>query len=356
MSPFRTVHIVHFYSSPGGIEVLSSRIIGGFPGREFRVFTIRPPVAGAVDVYEDTGVSRSYGSKSNVRAMISLLGYARRNRGDIFHLFNVGPFFLLAVRLAGVDSIVYSIRGTRYWDGFLQKLVRKSLWGIVPDKKISFISNSEYSKQVFHEKISRGTEIRVLYNPAGDSRFTPPATRIRRDALKIIYAGRLNTGKNLEKWVELAGKLHHDLKNTEFEIYGSGPLEEPLKAQIRALEAESYMSVKGFRKDIENVYREADFMLFLSEYESFGNVVVECILCGTPVIAADIPSMREIFLDYPDFLVPSDGDLGQQIHRKLIDHDHLSALALEASDNFRNRFSVKSHIAALENIYSSFDD
>ena len=54
-------------------------------------------------------------------------------------------------------------------------------------------------------------------------------------------------------------------------------------------------------------------MMFLSEYELFGNAVVESILCGTPVIASDIPSLREIFRNYPQFLVPADGRMGSDI-------------------------------------------
>ena len=351
-----TVHLVHFYSSPGGIEVLSSRIIKSFTEVSFRVFTIRPPVPGAIDVYEGSGVPRSFGSTINIRAMFRLMSHVRRNRSDIFHLLNAGPYFLLAARLAGATRIVYSIRGTRYWGDFFQRLVRKSIWRIALNSKIRFISNSEFSRQVFHEKIDHGADIKVLYNPVADSRFPLYAGRDRKEIMKIIYAGRLNDGKNLEKWVDLACQIHSDLDRTEFEIYGSGPLEEKLKEKITDLGASGYISVKGFRKDIENVYREADVFLFLSEYESFGNVVVESILCGTPVIAADIPSMREIFRDYPDFLVDAEGDLRQQIHKKLLDHDHLSGLALKASEDFRTRFSMKAHIAALGKIYSSFDD
>ncbi len=87
--------------------------------------------------------------------------------------------------------------------------------------------------------------------------------------MKIVYVGRLNTGKNLEKWVDVAVDLHRRLNRTTFEIYGTGPLSQALTDKIRSLEAEDYITLPGYRSDIENVFREADLLLFLSEYEIF---------------------------------------------------------------------------------------
>ncbi|WP_204274472.1 glycosyltransferase, partial [Stenotrophomonas maltophilia] len=45
----------------------------------------------------------------------------------------------------------------------------------------------------------------------------------------------------------------------------------------------------GYRKDIENVYRAADYTILASHYEPFGLIGVESVLCGTPaVLAANI--------------------------------------------------------------------
>ena len=334
---------------------MSARLIKSFPEADFRVFTIRPPVAGAVDVYEGLGIPRSHGARGNLRAWYRLFSYARRNRKDVFHLLNAGPWYLLAVRLAGVSGIVYSIRGTRYWSGFLQELIRKAAWKLALNSKVRLVSNSEYSRQVFLEKINPGAEIRVLYNPVSTSRFVPPAERRGSGMMKIIYAGRLNEGKNLEGWIDVAFAVHSRMPETVFGIYGSGPLEERLRERISKPGTEGYISLKGFRADIENVYREADLFLFLSEYESFGNVVVESILCGTPVLAADIPSMREIFRDYPEFLLNPGSDVADQVCRKLADYDRLLSLAGRAGAEFRKRFSPEEHIETLDGIYRSFD-
>lgn len=43
----------------------------------------------------------------------------------------------------------------------------------------------------------------------------------------------------------------------------------------------------GYCKDIENLFRAADFTVVASVYEPFGLVGVESVLCGTPVVIAD---------------------------------------------------------------------
>lgn len=348
------VHIIHFYSSPGGIELLSSRLLPSFSGYDFRVFVIRPPAKERQNVYEGAGVPVQYGSSNNLSALCKLFRYARRHREEVFHLFNPGPFYLLAVRLAGAGNIVYGIHGTRYWKSRWQRALHRPLWKLALRKNVKITSNSGYSRSVFLKEVCDDAEVTVLYNPVSNSRFVPSAERRESGPFKIIYTGRLDRGKNLEKWIDIAADLREKLDGSLFEIYGSGPMERLLTAKIRSLGAESYISLKGYRSDIENVFRDADLLLFLSEYESFGNVVVESILCGTPVIASDIPSMREIFHDYPIFLVASGGDISGQVASRLIDYGNLAHAARIAGDDFRERFSESNYIRQLNRIYSSF--
>jgi glycosyltransferase involved in cell wall biosynthesis len=42
------------------------------------------------------------------------------------------------------------------------------------------------------------------------------------------------------------------------------------------------------------VYRRADLLLQTSEREGFGLPVVESLACGTPVLASDLPVLREV--------------------------------------------------------------
>jgi glycosyltransferase involved in cell wall biosynthesis len=325
-------------------------------GYDFSAFVIRPPVSGEISVYSSSAIDVTYGSRSNFTALSRLYKYARHHRNHIFNAFNIGPLFLLTMRLAGVKKLVYSIHGTKYWKVKWKRFFIKVLWRLALKLDYKIISNSEFSKQTFHDQVNSKASIQVLYNPIDCHRFTPPEQRYSNQILRIIYVGRLNKGKNLNRWIELAVMLHGVYKDARFAIYGDGPLYSSLDKQIKSLTANSYVCLKSFRPDIENIYRNADLLLFLSEYESFGNVVVESILCGTPVIASDTPSMREIFRDFPDFIVKVDNNLTDNVIQMLKEKDKLKELALKARDQFLTRFSVETHITALDRIYKSFND
>lgn len=327
-----------------------------FPGVRFSVFVIRPPVEGTINVYEGSSLNVTYGSVSNFKAACRLWRFGKKNRDAIFHGFNTGPFFLLIIRLAGIRNAVYSIRGTLHYNNFLQKVIRRSVWRMAIAPGYRFIANSDYSRDVFLRYIKLGrSKIQVIYNPVNSDRLKPVQVIKGGQSLDIIYVGRLTEGKNLFRWLDIAASIHEVRNDSKFYLYGEGPMKEKLIEYVRSIRAQEFVSFKGFLRDISDAYHRADLMMFLSEYESFGNAVVESILCGTPVIASDIPSLREIFRNYPQFLVPADDRMGSDILEKINDLEKLKKSVPEAAEEFRARFSIEQHINALENVYVRFD-
>ncbi len=140
-------------------------------------------------------------------------------------------------------------------------------------------------------------------------------------------------------------------------MYGTGPLEDELKHWIESYgpDIQEKINVKGYVENIENVYKNADLLLFLSAYESFGNVAVESILCGTPVVSFNIPSMKEIFKEYPEFLIENNEGFKESIFNKIRDIQELKRVATLASDNFSERFNTKIHVSKLGSIYNGFN-
>jgi len=344
--------LVHYSSAPGGIEILIPEIVRLLPGDSFSVFVIRPPLPGDNNVYAHSDLDVTYGSADNIPAAFRLLRFAIRNRHSVFHGFNTGPFFLFILRMAGVKKAVYSVRGTIHYKNFLQKMLRKVVWNIASSGNYRFIANSEYSRDVFTTYIPRvRTLTEVIYNPVSSSRIHVARERKLKYGLNVIYAGRLAEGKNLFRWIDIAVSIHSKHKDTVFNLYGDGPLKDKLFEYIRIKGSESYINLRGYVRNITEAYAQADVMLFISEYESFGNVVVESIISGLPIIASGIPSMREIFINYPDFLVHTDHRMETEIISKIEGLEELKKEVPRAAREFMTRFSADQHINRLRKVY-----
>lgn len=347
------VHFVHFNCTPGGIEVLIPDLINSLNNHKISAFVIRPCKSLNKSVYNGLGVNVTYGSKSTMSAFFRLVNYGFKHKKDIFHVYNLGPLFLIALHLAGVKNIVYSIHGTKYWKTSFQKLTYKLLWSVALKRNIIFLANSQYSRECFISATGWEGSIDVVYNPVATERFRVDENqRVSRNSLQIVYCGRLAKGKNLFVWLDCAKEILKQLPNTHFKIHGDGPLREELMAYSQKIGLpEKNLEFAGHKTDIEVAYQQADLLLFLSEYESFGNVVVESVLCGTPVIASNIPSMKEIFENYPDFLIDNMANPIPEVVHKIESIPHFKKLTYKAANEFRNRFSLDNHVEKLRDVY-----
>lgn len=347
-----TVYLVHYSCSPGGIEVLMPVIIKGLNQYQFKVFVIRPPDENSLNVYKGTDVEICFGSSVTLFALIKFWYFSLKNRNNIFHLFNAGPYFLSIARMTGVKKIVYSIHGTVYWKTSFKKWFRKLFWQLGISDKTIFTANSEYSANVFTNIVSDKVKPIVLYNPIDAERFSPKNKVDNNGAIKIVYAGRLVNGKNIEAWVDAAVFMLQKGIKANFELYGTGPKQMELQQYIGNSGFAKEITLRGHVEKIEDIYKNADLLLMLSDKESFGNVVVESILCGTPVITFDIPSMLEIFKEYPEFVIKNESEFKEHIYEKVKNIQELKKSAVSASENFSKRFGTAVHMDKLEAIYA----
>lgn len=354
----KIVHVL-MGSGRGGIEVLIPRLIDAMSSYSMEVYVIHGIVKGGDCVFANTNIFVTKGSSGRISAIIDLYSYARKNRHAIFHGYNLGPINLLTLWLAGVKKVVYAIHGTKYWKTNMQRKLVRCVWALALLKEPVIVSNSLYSAQVFRDKIKRAVKITTIYNPleVAYDRLKPELSSTKPDnELSIIYVGRFVHGKNLDIWLEVAQYISSIYPHARYRLYGQGPLREQLESYAIELGISDKVTFMGFLNEVETAYIKADLTLFLSQYESFGNVVVESVIMGTPVLCSDIPSMHEIFADYPEFIVSLNADLKEAIVEKIGQLDHLKALAVKAGSEFKSRFSMDHHIWALQRIYSGFSD
>jgi glycosyltransferase involved in cell wall biosynthesis len=110
-----------------------------------------------------------------------------------------------------------------------------------------------------------------------------------------------------------------------------GPEKEPaLAAELRAGGAE----LRGYvgKDELADLYRGAAALVLPSRFEGFGLPVLEAMACGTPVVAAPEPALREVAGDAAVYA--EDGDFAGAVRRALAERERLSLAGIERAKLF----------------------
>lgn len=94
-------------------------------------------------------------------------------------------------------------------------------------------------------------------------------------------------------------------KQIKWYIAGDGPLKAEIEGFIEKNSLTNNVILLGFRQNPYPFIKKADYLFLPSLHETFSMVVGEAHALGTPVIALDIPIMREVLSD-DDILCPKD--------------------------------------------------
>ncbi len=105
---------------------------------------------------------------------------------------------------------------------------------------------------------------------------------------RIISVGTLKRVKNLALLVRAFAQLVERV-NARLMILGEGSLRGELAALAHELKIADKLLMPGFIADPAPFYRSSDLFVLSSDNEGFGNVIVEAMACGIPVVSTDCP-------------------------------------------------------------------
>ncbi len=142
---------------------------------------------------------------------------------------------------------------------------------------------------------------RVLYNGIRVERFLEHVDRravrdelgIPREAKIVLNVARFVPHKRQSFLVDVAGELLTRRGDVCFLLIGDGPLRDEVERRVaRAGLRGSFRFLKGL-PSLDRHWLSANAFAFPSVNEGFGIVVVEAAAAGLPVVAHDIPGVRE---------------------------------------------------------------
>jgi len=123
----------------------------------------------------------------------------------------------------------------------------------------------------------------IIINPPG-SKFSNHNNNFIPECKKnILFVGRLVPEKNIELLIQAVELLEYP--NISCTIVGGGILKEQLKLLAKKCNVDNKIDFVDATQDVEKYYRAADLFVLLSSYESFGQVIIEAMSFGIPVMA-----------------------------------------------------------------------
>lgn len=175
----------------------------------------------------------------------------------------------------------------------------------------------------------------VVFNPAAVHGTRDRPSR-NPDAYPLILSvGSLKEQKNHKLLIDAFSLLRKEVP-AKLRILGEGRLRKDLEAQVRGLGLSNDVSLPGFRPDPADDYAEAQLFVLSSDNEGFGNVIVEALEQGTPVVSTDCPGGPGEILDAGRYgaLVPVGDCLGlaQAMKRALAGMHDPAALRARAAE------------------------
>jgi spore coat protein SA len=202
-----------------------------------------------------------------------------------------------------------------------------------------------------------------IYNGADETLFYPvPAEEIEHRAVPtILYVGRLHPEKGTHVLMDAMRTLQERRVDAICRVVGSSFSggSKP-NSYVKSLTRNQPSNVKFADycscTKIANEYRAADILCCPSIYEEpFGNVNIEAMACGVPVVASRVGGIPEIAAEGGVILVTpgSEIELADAL-QKLIENRHLrETVGTDGLKSFRSRFTWRKIVEQYQEVIAS---
>lgn len=183
----------------------------------------------------------------------------------------------------------------------LQKLILKLL-GVKKIRKVLFCTNHAHTEFVNVFGIGFNCDYRVIPHRISHVNYDPWVTK----DIDLLFLGSLTKRKRPFDFLHLLEAIGSSIKVNAVMV-GDGPLLKHLsrKAAFKKLTHEKQVS----ERDKWNLLRRSKLLIFPSNLEGFGIVLLEALSQGVLPVVYNVSCMPEVLRNYPHVLVEEEGNI-----------------------------------------------
>ncbi len=179
------------------------------------------------------------------------------------------------------------------------------------------------SQSTLDEFLRRGfakENFRIITNALDQSDFPFQHNDKSTDEIRIAYFGRLKKYKRVEQLFYAFNLFANEYPNAKLDIIGTGDYLSSLQKLARKLGIEEKTKFYGYVSDNEKkeLLMDVDVVVNTSQKEGWGITNIEANACGTPVISANVPGLRDSVKNHQSGLLYEFGNIND-LKNKLVE-------------------------------------
>ncbi len=313
-----------------------------------------------------------------ILAIFKLASIIKREKPHLILSFLELSIFLafFAKKILGVKTPLWACEraspGSTYFAkepmGLLKDLFYKFILFFCYPKVDGVLTCSFGLKELLEKNIPNIKKIEVIQNGylieeikvKSKEEVEHPWIKKERNYYLLCGAGRIAWQKNYPLLVSSFAKLKGEGINAKLLIIGkkneNSKEFKKLMGLIKELGQGESIDFLGFQSNPWKYVARCDLFVLTSHYEGFPNVVVEAMICQTPVVSVDCIGTKEIIGDKFGCLVEKDQDSLKEAIKSLLLNEKKRAILKERGKNRVASFSFQIMLSKYISFFSSYSN
>ena len=294
-------------------------------------------------------------------APVSMASLIRARGVGLVHafLFPANWRAVVAGRLAGIRSVVCSVRSTGVWMNPRHRMMDR----LALRRAAAVVANAPAVRDDVIRRVGVDPGlVRVIMNGVDTDVFHPApggnggGSAETQRGQRVGFVGSLREAKDPRLFLKVARRVAGRLPGARFTIVGDGPLRAVLERDAGEGILAGRVEFLGERADIPELLRTLDLLAVTSVREGCCNVILEAMASGVPVAATAVGGNPDLISDRLDGTLFPHGDVeagAEAVVALLSDSGLARGVRAAGLARARERFSIAAMVSATAALYES---